>query len=227
VTTYSISITLTGDTASQLSSSGSILYAFNSVSSSNQTGCPLVWYVDDGQFFSTTTISWSDSYQAYISTNPIAPLAVVTPQASEPISVSQIMNVNEYGNCTASTNGISGTITIQSAKSSMLTCGISETVGNGTSASAPICAFYVSLPIPVEITPVQKILLMFATDVYQVGAYMVDALGQGLLVDMSGATSREVSFDYLTGWSAGNATWAEIINFGTDLASVLIEAPAT
>lgn len=81
--------------------------------------------------------------------------------------------------------------------------------------------------MPVEITPIQKVLLMFATDVYQVGTYMVDALGQGLLVDMSGATSQEVSFDYDTGWSAGNATWAKIIDFGTDLASVLIEAPAT
>jgi hypothetical protein len=136
------------------------------------------------------------------------------------------MDVDETGNCTVTTtDAISGTITIQSAESSTLTCGISQPVGNGT--SDPVCAFYVSLPMPVEITPIQKVLLMFATDVYQVGTYMVDALGQGLLVDMSGATSQEVSFDYDTGWSAGNATWAKIIDFGTDLASVLIEAPAT
>jgi hypothetical protein len=226
VTTYSITITMSSDTITQLTSAGSILYAFNSVSSSNETGCPLVWYVYDGQLLSTATISWSDSYQAYISTNPIAPLAVVTPQTSKPISVSQIMDVDETGNCTVTTtDAISGTITIQSAESSTLTCGISQPVGNGT--SDPVCAFYVSLPMPVEITPIQKVLLMFATDVYQVGTYMVDALGQGLLVDMSGATSQEVSFDYDTGWSAGNTTWAKIIDFGTDLASILIEAPAT
>jgi hypothetical protein len=38
--------------------------------------------------------------------------------------------------------------------------------------------------------------------------------------------TEEVSFDYDTGWSAGNATWAEIIDFGTDLASVLVEPPS-
>lgn len=73
------------------------------------------------------------------------------------------------------------------------------------------------------INPLEKVLLMFTSSPLRPGEVIVRAFAQGLLVDMTDAMERSVSFDISTGWSAGGAAWAQIVDPNTLLGPLLVQ----
>ncbi|MCA9527348.1 MAG: hypothetical protein KC549_13750 [Myxococcales bacterium] len=223
-TPYSIDISMSQSTVAALVNGGFKLYAFKGVQTTMGGGAPVVWF-ESTAFSLTTTISWEEQYQAYTSTSAIIPSGRIVASAAYDADLGQELTVtSSAGTGTVGNGATDGAISILNATTTPFTCGISQVVNNQAS---PLCAFPLFGNNLDVMAPIEKVLLMFATDSINTGTVIYKAYSQGVLVDLTGATDRDVSYDMNTGWAWGGFSWGQAVAPNKDLVPLLIDSSSS
>jgi hypothetical protein len=219
---YNVSIAMSQDTVQKLRDGGFHLYAFKAVRAAGN-GVPVVWF-ESTNFSLSTRIQWSTLYEAYTSTEEIRNNVTITAAASYAIDLKQTLNVtHESGTGEVDTEkGTAGAISIHNRIDTEFTCGISQKEDSG--GTRPICAFPLYGGNLDVIAPIEKVFLMFSTRPVNTGTVVMQAYSRGVLIDLTGVTSRAVQYDINTGWSAGGASWAKKYDADANLVPLLIES---
>lgn len=218
---YKITIAMSESTVSGLLEQGYYLYAFKAVQTSQGGGAPLVWFKTQ-QLSLTTEIDWQEQYQAYVSSSSIVPNGKVVATNAVDIDLGQQWDVNKAGGGPVVKRGPVTAISINNTDSRPWTTGISQNIDGKPS---PMCAFPLNGMTLDVIAPIQKVLLMFATDSVNTGTVIYQSFSQGVLVDLTSSNFRPVTFDLNQGWSWGGYNWAQSVRASTDLVPFLIEHP--
>lgn len=232
---FSINISMSSETVQKLKDVGIHLYGFKAVKASVR-GVPLVWFVTD-QYLVNTTVDCSEDYQAYISTqlNPIpgdvikpCPLTKLKTKAkaiaacsSQVINLGEQMIVDKYGNTSVIQGSEVGAISIVNQAQMQWSGGISQAVA--TPISNPLSAFLLYENNKLVITPLKKVLLMFASKPVKTGTVVVESSGPGILVDLTSVQSRDLTYDINNGWGPTDQVWAKIIPVTSSMTHLLIE----
>ncbi|MBK1839274.1 hypothetical protein JHL17_17830 [Azospirillum sp. YIM B02556] len=124
-TTYSVSVTMDQNTLSTLKSNGFILYGFKGVNTPNSANAqPTVWF-QTNQYLTSTTISWTESYKAYVSTQEIQQNTTIDASNSIATDLDYLVTVDGNGSLSASTTGgTAGAISIYDNSSTPYTTGL-------------------------------------------------------------------------------------------------------
>jgi hypothetical protein len=220
---YNLNISMDGETVEKLESMGMHLYAFKAVKATGNAGRPLVWFRSD-TFSLNTQVNWRVEYQAYSSRNEIVPNGQIVSSAAYPADLGQTFTITgTRGTGEVTQAGDPRAITIRSAVETRFSCGVSQKNDNGY---APICALPIFNGFADVIVPVEKVLVMFASDTVNTGTVITKAYSPAVLVDLTGVTSRTVSYSIDKKWSWGGATWARGVEADADLVPLLIEPSA-
>lgn len=215
---YEIDIALSSGTVDKLKNGGFALYAFKAVKSAVAGGAPLVWFRTTS-FLTNVAVTWEEQYQAYISTDEIIANGKITASTACDIDLGQTAVVTDNGNMSPSSSGTDSAVSIQNAGSNQWTTGISQV----TSGSAkPMCAIPLYGNMLDVIVPIEKVLLMFASNTFNTGTVIYKAYSSGMLVDLTASQTRAVSFDINKGWDSGGGTWGRQIQANADLVPLLI-----
>ena len=195
------------------------LYGFKAVQAFPNTGGPVVW-VRNQNPNNSMQVSWDTNFQAYTSPSSISRGTTVQISFTAPIQLGQTLQVqsNGQGSVAGGTPNIIA-ITGQSSTGTFA-CGVTQQV-NGS--QAPICAMPLLGATTVQITPIDKVLLTFATASLQVGTITMESPAAGGLIDLGTNSSAAVSFDINNGWSGNGVT---AVASGANLVPLLIERQA-
>jgi hypothetical protein len=228
---YQVTVTMSQATLAALSGSDAILYAFRVVQSDDGAARPLLWM--QVRYSLSSYVTWQDGYQAYTSLSPVTPGQQVRVVFSASIGPGEVLRVEAGGSGTVTQDGSPGEIRIHNTTVTPWTCGISARDG----AWAPFCAFPLHGGNLQAVTPLQKVLLMFASRDVSPGTVIGDFYASarvataatlytpGILINLSGEPQRQVAFDIDTGWSWGGYIWARTVPAGANLIPLLIESP--
>lgn len=216
---YEIDIQMSQDTLQALQQNGYGLCAFKAVQSSAGGAAPLLWF-QTSELLLTTSITWQEQYQAYISTDPIISNGEIQAFSAIDLSLGQTAQVGSNGEMTPTDEGTASAISILNQASQPWTCGLSQTVEG---RSSPVCAIPLYGNMIDVITPVERVLLWFSTGFMSTGTVALKSDAPGLMVDLSGASQRAVQFDVNIGWSWGDEAWAQSVEANADLAPLLIQ----
>ncbi len=223
-TNYGITITMDQDTVTALSGGKYSLYGFKAVQSSVGGGMPLVWFQSD-KFGLTTTVDWVVQYEAYTSQSAIIPNGRITGLSSYGIDLAQQLAITTpQGTGTVGAGGTPLGIEVLNETSTPVTCGISEVVAG---QAEPLCAFPLYGNGLDAMVPIQKVMLTFSTKQVNTGTVIEKAYSQSILVDLTSANQREVTFDINDGWSWGGFSWAQAITANSNVVPLLIEDNAS
>ena len=132
---FSIEITMTDGTVTQLSNNGFNLFAFKGVDGPDFPAArPLVWFKTQ-DYSADTTVSWTEKYGGYVSTTTnVAAGTVIDARNAKPMILGQQMNVADKGVLTVVNAGDKGLLDVLSQTTAEFTCGI--TVVNPAKAFA-------------------------------------------------------------------------------------------
>jgi hypothetical protein len=232
---FSVNISLSSETVQKLKDGGFQLYGFKVVKASGR-GVPLVWFATN-QYLVNTTVDWSENYQAYISTqlNPNpgdvikpchstrlkADAKAISACSSQFINLGEQMIVDKYGNTSVLRGGEVGAILILNKAQMQWTSGISQAVA--TSIPNPLSAFPLYGNNKLVITPIKKVLLMFASEPVNTGTVVVKSSAAVVLVDLTDVQSHDLTYDINNGWGPTDQVWAKIISVTSDITQLLIE----
>ena len=221
MTNKTITINMNPKTVADLKRSGFQLYGFKAVKSTNGGGEPTVWF-QSANLLVNTKISWAETYKSYISNNQIIANGIITASANSAIDLGQTMEVDTVGNVSVTNEGSEHSISIFNNSTTQYTTGIQQQLSNGEYST--LCAFPLYGNNLDVITPIDKVLLMFATSPVQTATVIQQAFGAGLLIDLTSEDSRTVDFDINKGWSWGNEGWGKSIPANSPLNPLLIES---
>lgn len=225
-TNYTVTINFntetTPSTPEQLNSQGYLLYGFKAVQTSQKGGAPVVWFAFNSAktpFLPTATINWSEYYQGYITDQAIITNGQITAADEWDMTLGQVVDVTTGD---VSDGGTPSALSLNNPGSIPFTCGISQMQGI---TSTPMCAFPLNGNHMDVIAPIEKILLMFATEVNNTGTVIEQAFSQGILIDLTSAQQRTVNYDINAGWSTpgGQQGWAQIVPATASLIPLLID----
>lgn len=223
-TNYGITIQMDDTTVTKLSGGNYSLYGFKAVQSSVGGGAPLVWF-QSNKFGLATAVDWQVQYQAYTSQSAIIPNGRITGLSSYNIDLAQKLSITTpQGTGTVGTGETPLGIEVLNETNTEVTCGISEVV-NG--AAEPLCAFPLYGNGLDAMVPIQKVMLTFATKQVNTGTVIEKAYSQSILVDLTSANQRVVTFDINDGWSWGGFSWAQAIAANSNVGPLLIEDNAS
>ncbi|WP_405751805.1 hypothetical protein OHA19_25785 [Streptomyces sp. NBC_00012] len=122
--------------------------------------------------------------------------------------------------------GSSRRITVDNETTRPFTSGIAQLnhVAAGQAAKAtPLAAFPLHGRNLDFFTPVEKVLLMFATAVIETSTVVEQAFGPGLLVDLTGVAQRDVTYDVDHGWGPTKPNWTTPVDSLSLLTPLLIQ----
>lgn len=204
---FKVNLTMSGDTVGTLQKLGYKLYGFRVVQGSPGAK-PVIWF-QTTTFELNNTVQWTEEYQAYTSRSEVIPRGQIDAAASYPADLGQVLQVtNPMGiGQVVKEGGSDGAICIVNLTSSRFTCGISQAQPDGS--FGPICAFQLLGNNMDEIMPIEKIFLMFSAVPLNTGVVLEQAYGPGVLIDLTGVSSRAVNYDADAGWTwPDQASWA-------------------
>ena len=204
-TPYSISIKMDEATVNGLGRGNFSLYAFKAVTSAVGGGRPTVW-ASTAMYSTNTTVDWTENYYAYASTKEVRNGVTFGASDTKQIDLGQTLSVaaNAIGSVDPNI-GIDGTICVANTTSSPFSCGLAQP-SPLASGPSPVCAFPLFGHNTDVITPLQKVALMFASQPLTTGSVVEQAFGQCLLVDLTGTTYMNLSYELNSGWKwPGNA----------------------
>ena len=218
--TFTANIKMDSNTFNSLKNGGFKLFGFKAVEVSVQGGVPLVWFATE-DYLANTKVTWGENYQAYISTQDIpAQGTVIDASSTEDIDLGQTMNVTKNGVTSVLATGQAGAISVVADLGKQWTTGINQIV-DGT--AQPLCAVPLYGGNLDTFTPINKVLFMFATDPFTTGTVIVQAFSQGILVDLTGVTSRDLTYHLNNGWGPTNQVWAKLVPVTSDITPLLIQ----
>jgi hypothetical protein len=216
---YTINITMTPSTVTVLSRNGFALYGFKAVKTTTQGAAPLVWFQTRSVFLNTQ-VTWTDQYRAYLSASPITPNGTIAVSSAIAVDLGQTAVVGQNGQLTAIAQGTPSAISLSSASFQQWTAGVAQP-GPDQSPS-PLVALPLSGSGIEVIAPVEKVLLLFAQTTFSAGTVSYKAYAPGILVDLTGASQRNVSYDINNGWNSGGNAWATPVAAQQDLIPILV-----
>jgi hypothetical protein len=216
---YTINITMTPATVTVLSRNGFALYGFKAVKTTTQGAAPLLWFRTRSVFLNTQ-VTWTEQYRAYLSTSPITPNGTIAVSSAIAIDLGQTAVVGENGQLTAIAQGTPSAISLSSASFQQWTSGIAQP--SADQQPSPLVALPLSGNGIEVITPVEKVLLLFAQTTFSAGTVSYKAYAPGILLDLTGASQRDVSYDINNGWNSGGNAWATPVAAQQDLIPILV-----
>jgi hypothetical protein len=218
--TYQVNITMDQNTADTLNAQGFQLYGFKAVSGS-ANGLPVVWFSTD-TFGLSTVVTWTESYRAFTSRNAnVGPNTKVSVDNDYDAALGDILTVTSpTGTGQVTDGGPAGAISVLNSTSTPFSCGISQLQSDGT--YAPLAVFPLFGNNEDEMVPVEKVFLMFASATVDTGTVIEKSFGSGILIDLTGVSSRSVSYDLNASWSDNQGTWGTVFPPSTSLVPLLI-----
>jgi hypothetical protein len=216
---YTINITMSASTVTVLSRNGFVLYGFKAVKTANQGAAPLVWFRTSGIFLNTQ-VTWTEQYRAYLSSSPIVANGTIAVSSAIAIDLGQTAVVGANGQLTAIAQGTPSAISLSSASFQQWTGGIAQP-GIGQEPS-PLVALPLRGDATQVIAPTEKVLLLFAQATFGAGTVSYKAYAPGILVDLTGAAQRNVSYSSNNGWNWGGDAWATPVAAQQDLVPILV-----
>jgi hypothetical protein len=222
VTNYTVTINFADTTPAQLNSQGYLLYGFKAVQTSQKGGVPVVWFAFNSAttpFQPSATINWSEQYQGYITDAAAITNGQITAENQWDMSLGQVVDVTTSD---VTDGGNPAALSLNNPGSIPYTCGISQMQGDTPN---PLCAFPLNGNHMDVIAPIEKILLMFSTDVHNTGTVVEQAYSQAILIDLTSAQTRAVNYDINNGWSTPGGTqgWAQTFPPNSELVPMLID----
>jgi hypothetical protein len=216
-----ITISMSDETVTELLQNGFSLYGLHAVKAAGNAR-PVVWY-QTKDFALTTGIAWTEGYQAYTSRSQIIPNGRIIAMAAYDIHPGLVLTVDSpMGTGEVTSGGSPGAISIFNQTISELTCGLAVAQPCG-SGFAPVCALPLFGYGMVLISSVPRVFLVFESMRIDPGTVVGQAYGQGILIDLSDAPARSVSYDINRGWSWENeASWARTVPPNTALGPLLV-----
>lgn len=250
-----VTVAMPTATVTALACSGARLYAFRAVRAS-AAACPLVWMVLP--YSQHTALEHCTGLDAYTCPAPAEPGRPVRVGFTAPITTGQTLAVAPGGTGQVTQTGPASALAIRNDTEERFGCGLgTRTIsGNGgatTSAmlsdataaetrtaglvtplvpARPATLPYCHLPLNGQtlqiLTPLDRILLMFATRIIDPGTpadsfYGPGTFSPGIVLDLAPAMARSVSYQIDHGWSWEQDTWARAVPAGTPLKEHLIE----
>ena len=223
---YRVTIQMSDETVIALERSGNVLQVFRAVRSSDRAGRPLLWRRQD--YSARTHVDWSDSLNAYTSTDKIEAGKEIHVGFYAAAAVGDVLRVHAGGGGEVTADGDPRAVSVQNTTARYFTCGLG---GGAGGEAAAFCAFPLFGNNRQVLMPAEKIMLRFSTQAIKPGTVMGEyqnaadqtSFGPGVLADLAGAPSRELSYDMNEGWSWGGYTWARQISVGADIVPLLIE----
>ncbi|MEV5721145.1 hypothetical protein AB0L41_45390 [Amycolatopsis mediterranei] len=218
---YQIEIDMSEETVDALDSGNFVLYGFKGVRTT-LAGAPLVWF-QSTNFATNTYVDWTVDYETYTFSGAIIPGGVIRASNHYPTELGSTLNVtSDKGTGSVVQEGTSGALSIHNLTNKQFTCGISQKQFTG--ASTPMCAFPLYGQHVDVIAPIERVLLMFSSMAVNTGTVIEKAYSPGILVDLTGARNRTVSYDINAGWSWGSAPWGRAVPANAKLVPLLVEA---
>ncbi|MFF0624735.1 hypothetical protein [Streptomyces sp. NPDC004296] len=208
-----------------------VLYGFKAVGGA-KGGRPLVWFADS-QYSTTNNISWVTKYSAYAS--PYQPeVKVVDKYNQMSIEQGQTFRILKK-QCTGEVIGDPDSvkpITVKNAvENTEFNAGIAQQRQDLTEEFRPLCVKELAAGSGLHFTPVEKVLLIFHNQPVTEGAVITQAFSNGLLIDVTGASKRVVSWDKGKGWLWGldekgnwtnKPTWATKVTSDEEITPYLL-----
>lgn len=199
-TQYTINLTIPPATVQQLIANNFSLCGFKVVQSASPNGAPLVWFATQN-YLERNTLTWTEQYGAYLAEDTtLAPGTQISASASSPIDFQEQVEATDAGLGTSVKSQDSGMSIISSATKPFI-CGLMLQPPEGTGGNSPIplCAFNL-LPATVdEMYPIERVVLMFATDVSNTGTVYEQATSGAALIELTGSSPVSVTFDLAVG----------------------------
>ncbi len=225
--THEITVAIAPKSLATLIDLGASLYALPAFQTSNHTGRPLVVQAIS-PLSPTVAIRWTEIYQGFVSrtalsdglTNPVK--RTIVAGSTSPARLGQVLTVSETLEFVPTNNGTDGAITMRTDQPGPLSCGIAY--GDEFRLS---CALTLAPGIEAVIVPVQSLFLMFSTSQFEVGAWVEQSSGEGLLVTMANVAARTVTFDQSATppWREASNAWAQLVAAGESLPNLLRRIP--
>jgi len=218
------SITMLPATLESLTASGYTLDAFQAVKTNDDSTMPTVW-MSAKNYSTNTTLTWSDQVKAYTSSTPIDVGNTIAVGFSVDIAPGQKLTVSKTGTGTTTTAGIPGALSVLNTSGQDFTVGVtaSGTVQGVAQSAAPLFAVALTGSDLKLIELTRKVLFVVSGSNAVPGAVVTQSLGPGVMVDFASAPDgeRSLSFDRDSGWSWGDAVWADAVPPGANLKSLL------
>jgi len=222
-TQYEIDITMDDTTVNALVGGNYNLYGFKAVQTTQSGGAPLVWFtLPDTGYSALTQLMWSVQYEAYTSHSSIIPSGQVKASFTAPIALGQTLEVEAAGIGPVKNGGTAQAISLLNTTNTQFTCGIAQHSADGS--NNPMCAFPLYGEQLDVIVPIEKVLLMFSSVPINTGTVIEQAYGPAILIDLTSASLRAVSYDINDGWSWGGFGWAQTVTATENLVPLLIES---
>lgn len=218
--TYQVTISIDSDTQNWLRNSGFTLYAFKAVAGKN--GQPTVWFTSNA-FLDNVQVQWSENIQGYISNTVVQPNVVIQASTMKAISLGQTWQVASDESSTIVSKGQSGAVTFHSEYSgSSLACGLCAQTANGD--PTPYCAFDLEGGISVQLTPIEKVAFILATDSINTGTVIEQAFSDGILIDMTSNNTQSLKYVKGQGWVHSDDASFTDISDGDSLRAMLVSS---
>jgi len=220
---FSVTITMSQTTVGALKNQRFSLYGFKAVQTSQGGGAPLVWVTASGtDLLPVVEIDWTESYQAFISTaKAIDANTVIHASNSAKCDLGQTTKVDKNGLLTVFNGGAPHAITLDnSGSTNPWTCGISQKLADGT--SSPMCAFPLNGSGVDIIAPIEKVLLFFATAAVDTGTVIEQALGPGVILDLTSNPNLTVHYDLNDGWDFGGQAFGTVVPANSPIIDLLV-----
>jgi hypothetical protein len=215
-----IDILMSPETIEVLLSGGYGLYAFKAMRTNLVGAAPLVWYRTQS-FLTTTSLDWQETYQAFISHTPIDPGQVIAQNAILDVRLGLAIAIANDGKLSIFSGGTAGGMDIFNFAIQSWDVGLSQTIGGEL---GPMFVLPVYPEQTQTVTPVEQVLLIFAQEAMEPGEVVLQAAGQGVLIDFTGAEAQQtVQFDFDQGWTWGGGTSAQPVSPGANIQALLVQ----
>jgi hypothetical protein len=201
------------------------LYALKGFETTNAQGKAMAWGETSNYLQNTTFISTAE-YQAFLSAADVlvGNGIVIHAGTSADVVLGDIVTFTDLNTPLKVTpGGYAQGVTIVNASTTPYSAGLSARSMDAGGTFSPVAGVPLYGLSEAIIAPVDKFLVTFSTSGTQVGQPLPYSMTQSLLIDMTGQTQLEATFDINTGWSFNNASWGQTIPAGADLFAVLVK----
>jgi hypothetical protein len=236
-----VALTLETKSVQALTTSGQRLFVWKAVATSDVSTAPLIWSVRT--ISPQMAVGYGPGLAAFTSTDDgVVEGRAISVGFQSPIAPGQrlVLAKNGGGGGNVLYGGSSTAVTIENATGVEYLCGLMQTEMHA-GAPSPCCATKLFGQGIETIGSADRLLFGFSSAPRLAGDYVrslqdadsaarrMGTTGEAaggsrlLLVDLSGADLRSVSYDSDRGWSWGGGVWASQVPAGRPLAATLIE----